>query len=164
MAVKDTEAAGVEAMADQIFALTRLTWMSNLKLKKARGEELSNTEFLALDLLGRDGSMTVGQLQRRIGILPAQMSRVIKALETRFPKTLVNCAINPADKRKIDLTLTDAGRRALAAFKKSRLSNIAGALQMLTEADRLDFMRIVGLLRSSFQKQLAAARGGRPDK
>jgi len=155
---RNTEAASIEAMADQIMALTRLTWASRLKLRKARADELTNTEFLALDFLERDAPLTVGQLQRRIGILPAQMSRVIKALEKRFPKKLVSCTINATDKRKIDLALTDAGRRTLASFKKVRLAYCIEALRMLSEADRLEFMRIVRLLQASFQKQAQAAR------
>lgn len=163
VARKDAEAAGIEAMADQIFALTRLTWMSRHALKKARGADLSNTEFLALDFLEREGTMSVGQLQRRIGILPAQMSRVIKSLETRFSKPLVACAINPQDKRKIDLSLTEAGRRSLAGFKSARLAYCVEALRMLCRRDREEFMRILATLQASFEKQFHAA-GAAKDK
>jgi DNA-binding MarR family transcriptional regulator len=151
--------AGVEEMADQIFELTRLTWLSRTAMKKAGGAaDLSNTEFLALDFLQRDGTMNVGQLQRKIGILPAQMSRVIKSLETRFGKRLVRCSINAQDKRKIDVALTEAGRRTLASFRKTRRAYCMEGLALLSERDRQEFMRILKTFQKGFNKRLREAR------
>jgi CRISPR system Cascade subunit CasE len=48
--------------------------------------------------------MIVGDIQRLLGVLPAQMSRIIRSLENR-DRPLIACHINPRDKRKVDVVM-----------------------------------------------------------
>ena len=95
---------------------------------------LKETEFLTLSMLRRRESIIVGDIQRSLGVLPAQMSRVIRSLETR-PQPLIVCRINSRDKRKIDVALTPAGVQAWQDHQDARLRHIASLLAQLSEED-----------------------------
>ena len=71
---------------------------------RRRAGDLKEIEFLTLTILGSHGTMIVGDIQRLLGVLPAQMSRIIRSLEDR-DRPLIACRINPQDKRKIDVHL-----------------------------------------------------------
>jgi len=88
-------------------------------------------------------SLSVGELRGHVGVLPAQMSRVIKALEQRYDEKLVLCAINPEDKRKIDVSITPTGRRAVEAFRRAKIAALVGALGRLGDADLAAYARIL---------------------
>ena len=148
----------IETLAYQIFELTKRTWLQTQREKMRGGYDLSESEFLALDALHHFGPMSVGQLRRHVGVLPAQMSRVIKALEQRYDEKLVLCAINPQDKRKIDVTLTPTGRRAVAAYRRAKITASVEALGVLPDEDLQAFVRIFDQLR---RRAAAGARARR---
>jgi len=144
----------LEALAEEIFDLTTLSWRTRRRAKE--GPDLSESEFLALDLLAKHEPRTVGEIQKQIGVLPAQMSRVIRALESKSGRPFIACSINPVDKRRIDVCLTDAGRKVHAAYRSARLAQTVGMLATLREKDRTEFMRILRVLREKLSNQLKA--------
>src|SRR5207302_10999085 len=99
-------------------------------------------------LLHQHGTMIVGDIQRLLGVLPAQMSRIIRGLEGR-DHPCIHCQINVQDKRKIDVTLTDAGERALADYEHMRIQGITDVLRNMPEDDREELNRVVEKLRSA---------------
>jgi DNA-binding MarR family transcriptional regulator len=105
----------IKQLALQMFDMTKRAWLATSREKLKAGYDLSESEFLSLDALERVAFMSVGELRQHVGVLPAQMSRVIKALEQRYDEKLVVCAINAQDKRKIDVSITPKGRQAVAA-------------------------------------------------
>jgi DNA-binding MarR family transcriptional regulator len=109
---------------------------------RRRAGDLKDIEFLTLTILSSHGTMIVGDIQRLLGVLPAQMSRIIRSLEAR-DRPLIACRINPHDKRKIDVCLTAAGEKALAEYREHRVRAIADLLRRLPEDDLGD---IHGLL------------------
>jgi len=125
----------VEQLALQIFDLTKRTWLQTQREKFKGGYDLSESEFLALDALEEVPSRSVGELRRYVGVLPAQMSRIIKALEQRYDEKLVVCSINPKDKRKVDVAITPKGRRAVAAYRRAKITASAKALHALPARD-----------------------------
>jgi DNA-binding MarR family transcriptional regulator len=146
-------------LALKIFEITKMTWASAQRSSPAAVCELTEGEFLALDVLQQSDGLTVGDLQRRIRVLPAQMSRVIKTLETKYEKPLVDCTINPEDKRKINVRLTTPGRQAADSFRRSKLAGTVEAMRMLPPQDVRELMRIAGTMH---QAMLAAPPTGRP--
>ena len=90
-----------------------------------------------------------------VGILPAQMSRVIRSLEAKHGKPLIDCSINPEDKRRIDVCRTEAGVKAHATYRSSRLMATVAILAELTQKDRNEFMRLLRLSRGHLAKQLS---------
>jgi len=148
-------------MAEEIFALTVHMWRERLASKNSASDELSESQFLTLDLLQHTSPQTVGGLQRSIGVLPAQMSRIIRSLESGFEKPLIHCELNAQDKRKIDVTLTTVGRKIYDEFRESRLAKTSEILARLPENDRTEFVRICreikAFYRDSSQKPVASA-------
>ncbi len=123
--------------------------------------DLKETEFLTLSLLRRRESLIVGDIQRSLGVLPAQMSRVIRSLEGRDCPLIV-CRINPRDKRKIDVALTPAGLQAWQDYQDVRLRNIGELLSKLPEEDLDDLHRLLERVQEILRSPLPCALG--PDR
>jgi DNA-binding MarR family transcriptional regulator len=104
--------------------------------------DLKEDEFLTLSILHQHETLIVGDIQRHLGVLPAQMSRIIRSLEDR-ERPLIACGINPQDKRKIDVVLTPAGARAYQEHQSGRVQAVAGLLSRLPEEDLDDLQRLL---------------------
>ena len=151
------QAQQLKDFVDEIFELSKAIWAAQSRSKgKDSQQEISETEFLTLDLLTRSQPLTVGEIQRSIGVLPAQMSRVIRALESKGDEPLIACKINLQDKRKIDVELTPSGEKAHQAYRQMKLGSIEKMLLGLSEHDRGEFMRILRLIREQMRKALAS--------
>ena len=124
------------ALAEQILALSKLSWIDVSK----DTADLSETEFLALDYLTDAGTAHVGQIQQHVGVLPAQMSRMVRRLESAG---FVRSAINPQDRRKVDVAITDSGRQVHGKYRRAKLAPVIEALDRLTAAERGQFMALV---------------------
>jgi DNA-binding MarR family transcriptional regulator len=134
----------IRGLALQMFDMSTHAWLASQREKMKGGYDLSESEFLALAALENVASLSVGELRQHVGVLPAQMSRVIKALEQRYDEKLVLCAINPEDKRKIDVSITPTGRRAVEAYRRAKIMNTVEALNSLSDEDLDAFTRILG--------------------
>jgi len=147
------QAQQLREFAEEIFELSKEVWAAQTRSKARHQNEISETEFLALDILVRaTHPLSVGDIQRQIGILPAQMSRVIRALESKGGQPLITCKINPEDKRKVDVELTPAGRQTHEAYRQLKLATTEKILQDLSEQDRAEFVRIMRLIRERMHK------------
>src|SRR5215218_4696000 len=87
---------------------------------RRRSGDLKEVEFLTLSILRHHEPLIVGDIQRLLGVLPAQMSRIIRSLESR-ERPLIACRINPHDKRKIDVALTPDGVAAFKEYQNARV-------------------------------------------
>jgi DNA-binding MarR family transcriptional regulator len=149
--VKNREQA-IQSLARRIFAITVRTWIGSQREKLKGGYDLSESEFLALaDLEGADG-LSVGELRRHVGVLPAQMSRIIKALEQRYDEKLVVCSINRKDKRKIDVAITARGRRAVEAYRRAKILATVDALRSLSDRDLSALLRILDQIQDVLER------------
>ncbi len=131
----------VEDVAQELFALVTKTSISTLRDRRRKGD-LKEIEYLTLSLLQANGTMIVGDIQRVLGILPAQMSRIIRALENHQPP-LIHCQINSSDKRKIDVVLSPEGERLLFDYQSSRINNLADRLRELSEEEREEILPVI---------------------
>jgi DNA-binding MarR family transcriptional regulator len=131
----------VEEIAQQLIDLVT---QFNLALPRGRRRvgDLKEVEFLTLSILHQRDTLIVGDIQRQLGVLPAQMSRIIRSLEAR-ERPLIACRINPQDKRKIDVALTPAGAKAFDDHQKGRAHAVAGLLARLPEDDLDDLQRLL---------------------
>jgi DNA-binding MarR family transcriptional regulator len=123
--------------------------VTHLCLTVSRGRrrpgDLKESEFLTLAILHERGTMIVGDIQRLLGVLPAQMSRIIRALEQR-DRPLIACRINPHDKRKIDVCLTEEGAKTLLDYQALRVRGIVELLRCLSEEDQEELGRLLDKL------------------
>ena len=147
--------SSLDQMAEEVFALTILSWRQRLASKQLQAE-LSESQFLTLDTLVNSAeTLTVGEIQRAISVLPAQMSRIIRSLESGFDKPLIRCELNQADKRKINVNVTSDGRRLYNDFRSARLAKTVEVLRHLSDSDRLEFVRICRQIRPLYQRENA---------
>jgi len=148
------QAQQLQAFVNEVFEVSKDAWAAQNRAKDKGHTELTETEFLALDILAQtEHPLTVGEIQRQIGVLPAQMSRVIRSLENKSEKPLVACNINADDKRKIDVELTPIGQQAYQAYRQMKLGSIQKSLECLSEHDLSEFMRILRLIRETVRKR-----------
>jgi len=144
----------LEELAQEVFELSKLGSLARARSRKDGVEVLSETENLTLELLTKREVMTVGEIQKSIGVLPAQMSRVIRSLEDKGGSAFISCAINPEDRRKIDVSITPEGLAAFEAYRSARLGMSMKVLAVLTLKEREDFRRILRKLGSHISKSI----------
>jgi len=147
------QAEQLKRFAEEIFEVSKDFWAAQSRSKNRGQAEITETEFLALDILAwSDKQLTVGDIQKQIGVQPAQMSRVIRALENKTDAPLIACRINADDKRKVDVELTPAGKKAHGGYREMKLGNIGKMLLGLPEKDRAELMRILRQIREIMRK------------
>ena len=147
------QAEQLRAFAEEVFSLSKEVWAQQSRSRGREPTEITETEFLTLDILARaEETLSVGDIQRQLGVLPAQMSRIIRALESKADGPLVRCEINQSDKRKIDVKLTESGTRTYQAYRQMKLGSIQKLLLALSDQDRQEFMRILRLFREMLHK------------
>lgn len=134
----------VQELAQNVFDLITHFCLVSPRGRRRSGD-LKEVEFLTLSLLHRYETLIVGDIQRQLGVLPAQMSRIIRSLETR-ERPLITCRINPHDKRKIDVTLTAHGIAAFQEYQSARIGSICTLLGKLAEEDLEDLQGLMGKL------------------
>jgi len=153
---KPAAPSSLDQMAEEIFALAVMSWRARVASKQRSTVELSESQYLALDVLveataGGD-PVTVGEIQRSIGVLPAQMSRIVSSLQTGFEKPLIRCDLNQSDRRKIDVSMTSEGRAAYDGFRQSRIVKTVEMLKGLPDKDRQEFVRICRRIRELYRQ------------
>ena len=134
-------ASGIEQLAHRLVE-TIAQLGAPLPRARRRHGDLKEDEFLTLSILHQHETLIVGDIQRQLGVLPAQMSRIIRSLEDR-DQPLIACRINAQDKRKIDVVLTPAGVQAYQDHQAGRVQTIAGLLSRLPEEDLDDLQRLL---------------------
>jgi DNA-binding MarR family transcriptional regulator len=146
----------IQQMAEEVFDLMTLSWIAPDTHPEKDEWDLSEPEILTLEILTKCESMSVGDLQRRIGVAPSKMSRIIGRLEREAAQPLIQCKLNPDDRRKIDVSITDIGRRAHRDYRSAKLAGIIGVLAEMSDADRTEFMRLLGSIRQMLSRALAS--------
>lgn len=147
----------LDEMAKEIFELYRLIALARSR-RPSGPDDLSEAEFLTLDLLFKRQPLTIGEIQKEIGVLPAQMSRIVRALEEQGGRGYVECKINSRDRRRIDVKLTESGTEAYENYRTVRLGSMYDILSVLPPDDRLHFMRILGQIRDAFAEKLGTVK------
>ncbi|HEV3205134.1 MAG TPA: MarR family transcriptional regulator [Gemmataceae bacterium] len=144
--VATTTGARIEEIAQDLFEVVTHLCLATPRSRR-RADDLKEVEFLALAILHDRGTANVGDIQKILGVLPAQMSRIIRSLENRHGP-LIACRINPRDKRKIDVTLTEEGTKAYHNYQAVRVHRIVDLLQDLPDEDQEDITRLLDKLRT----------------
>jgi DNA-binding MarR family transcriptional regulator len=113
----------VEQVATALHVSTGLL-LRRLRQLKAEGE-LTLPESAALARLNRSGPTTAGALARLEQISPQSMGATLAGLEARG---LVERQPDPADGRRIVLSVSAAGQRMLRDRRSARTRQLAAAL------------------------------------
>jgi DNA-binding MarR family transcriptional regulator len=135
----------LDELAQRSFQLITRMMLGLPRQRRRQQGDLKEMEYLTLAILHQHQTMIVGDIQRILGVLPAQMSRIIRSLEQKSPP-LVACGINPQDKRKVDVHLTDAGEQLLAEYVAPRVRAISAMLADLTAEERENLAHLLDRL------------------
>jgi len=98
----------------------------------------------AVGVLQRHGSMRISSLSDHLRIAPRSGTEVVDALEERG---LVHRSSDPDDRRATLVTLSTAGEEIAAAVRRARAKEADQFFDRLSEDDRTQLARIIGLLR-----------------
>ena len=148
--VASTAGVRLDEVAQCLFAAITQFCLTTPRARRRAGD-LKEVEYLTLALLQQNQSMIVGEIQRILGVLPAQMSRIIRSLEAR-ERPMIACRINPHDKRKIDVCLTPAGEKALQEYRVPRVRGIADLLTRLSEEDLEELSRLLDKMHAALDR------------
>ncbi|CAN5184606.1 MarR family transcriptional regulator [soil metagenome] len=107
-----------------------------LRQQKVPGD-LSFPETAALARLDRDGPATSAELARQEQISPQSMGATLGALQDRG---LIERSADPADGRRVVLTMSDSGKSALQNRRRARVEQLAQGLVGFT-AEELEVLR-----------------------
>lgn len=140
-------------MAAEIFDLYLLIAMARSR-RPSGTDDLSESEFVTLNILSKEEPLTIGEIQKQVGVLPAQMSRIIRAMEEQGGRGFVECKINASDRRRVDVYLTEVGRKAHRVYQETRLGSMHEILKVLEPGDRLEFMRMLRVIHDGFKVKL----------
>jgi len=127
--------------ADLLDVATELTF--NLSLVRRRLRQLPHDgdatipEVSALVRLDRNGPATNSELAKIEQISPQSMGATLAGLEARG---LISRSSDPADGRRVVLSITEAGRALLTAKRTSRARQVAQALEAF-DADDIATLR-----------------------
>lgn len=95
-------------------------------------DEATIPEMSALVRLQRQGPATNAELAKSEQISPQSMKATLKALEARG---MVARTADPGDGRRVLLSVTPAGERAISAKRAVRARQLAAAMASLSEED-----------------------------
>lgn len=106
------------------------------------GEAVSDAcggEFFALSLLLAGAPSCPSALSRSMGVSYARIAALLKHLEQ---KGLVLRRTDEHDERRVNVSLTDAGRKLINERRREAIERVAAALRSLGEEDALEYIRL----------------------
>jgi DNA-binding MarR family transcriptional regulator len=139
----------VKAVLDSIRRIVQGLHESSRDAQRQIG--LTSAQLFVLSRLADGGPMSVNDVAQRTFTHQSSVSTVVSRLES---KRLVQRGVDPADGRRRILTLTRAGRAALAAAPMTAQEHLIRAVRRLTPATR----RIVARALGEMSNAMAVAR------
>lgn len=131
--------------------LRELTAQLAARLRAASsGEALSMSQTSVLARLHKTGPLTVADLARAEHVKPQSMGATVASLEE---EGLVARKLDPSDGRRLNLSLTEAGKRALLAGRAARQAWLSRALEdHLNDAEQRQLLEAMSLLRKVLER------------
>lgn len=107
------------------------------------GEAISDAcggEFFALSLLLLDDAPGCpSELSRSMGVSSARIAALLKHLEQ---KGWIRRCADELDERRVNVSLTDAGRELINRRRREAIERVAAALRSLGEKDAHEYVRL----------------------
>ena len=117
--------------------------MRKRKNPKRINDSLHGEQFVLAFVARRDGSVIPGDISKEMGISSARVAAALNNLEA---KGLISRSIDPCDRRRILVELTEAGRAQEEEHTKQIMGMVVRMLEDLGEEDSVVFLRILGKL------------------
>jgi DNA-binding MarR family transcriptional regulator len=121
-------------------------WITARVQQSGDDGELSVRQYAALRDI-KEGTTSPGELARQWQVTPAVLTGVIDRLERR---DLVRREIDPLDRRRFRLALTDCGLVASEAIERVLVGDLARQLAAIPDVEKAELGRSLELLRTTF--------------
>lgn len=108
--------------------------------------DLSIRQYAALRSI-QEGATSPGELARLWQVTPAVITGIVDRLESRG---MVRRSPDPQDRRKLQLTVTEEGRRALDEIEQALTNDVAAQLALEDHEALCELSRALTLLRRTF--------------
>jgi DNA-binding MarR family transcriptional regulator len=119
------------------------------KLPVVFREDISPLHFETMKTLEKEGTLRISEVASRLMIPRPQMTHLIDRL---VDLNLVERQMEAADRRTINVTITDKARTMLKEMDSVVKSNIRDALSSLTDEEMQELLASVKKLREIFSK------------
>ncbi len=106
-------------------------------------KRMSPGVFCALAVIGANPGVRAGTLGEALMIRRSNMTKLVDALERRG---LVKRTPSDTDRRSVELSLTEAGKKLVASIKPEILAHESFALSVLSVHERHMFLGLLGKL------------------
>lgn len=117
-----------------LFALRRICREIDLHSRRvAREHDLTTPQLLCMRQLSRHGSMMPSELADRVALSQATVTGILDRLSSRG---FVKRRRDPSDKRRVILTVTESGARALDAAPRPLHDRLAQRLAEMPSHER----------------------------
>ena len=134
----------MSTIAEQSTDLRLATFRLSRRIRAEKSDEaLSDGQIAVLGILHRNGTQTLGQLAERERVSAPSMNRTVNCLEEGGYLTR---AADDVDRRKVNITLTDAGRAVVKATTSKRDAWLTNRLRELSREDREVLARAAELM------------------
>ena len=131
-------------IAEQSTELRLATFRLSRRIRAEKSDEaLSDGQVAVLGILFRNGTQTLGQLAERERVSAPSMNRTVNCLEEGGYLTRV---ADDVDRRKVNITLTEAGRAVVKATTSKRDAWLTNRLRELSREDREVLARAAELM------------------
>ena len=131
-------------IAEQSTDLRLATFRLSRRIRAEKSDEaLSDGQIAVLGILFRNGTQTLGQLAERERVSAPSMNRTVNCLEEGGYLTRV---ADDVDRRKVNITLTEAGRAVVKATTSKRDAWLTTRLRELSREDREVLARAAELM------------------
>ncbi len=117
------------------------------EMRRHRTADLSVPQFRTLNYLGRCPQASLSDVADYIGLTLPSASKIVEGLVAR---KLLSRQTDPADRRRLTLSLTRSGQTALEASRRATRACLAESLATLTEAERATVTKAMAALRPVF--------------
>lgn len=121
------------ARVSDLFAHIMTRVLSGRVVAEVSRDEVSTPQMHALRYLWLHREVLMGDLAEGLGITYPSATNMVKRLERRG---LVRRIINPADRREVEVRLTESGARLVEAVEAERLERLQKTLDAMPEAER----------------------------
>lgn len=141
--------AGQADVVDAVLAASRVFVAVASNALAGLSPEVTLPQFRALVLLEGRGAMTVAELAAELGVAPSTASRMCDRL---VAKRLVRRSLDRTNRRRVRLTLHDAGRKLIAASTRRRKQQIAKLLRTIPPREQKRLASVLRVLAAAAEQ------------
>jgi DNA-binding MarR family transcriptional regulator len=143
-----------EALVEDMLALWRLLHRSSHPVRKA---EITPEQYWLLRTLSRREPLRIGELAHDLGIGASAATIACKRLED---DGLLRRDRRAGDERVVLVSLTEAGRARIEAWRQRRRELLTGLLAVLSPTEQEQMQRLIGRVLDGAEARAAGGRDG----